>query len=147
MVGDVQAQLQPWRVRTRGLQRGFEAAPGDVAVAVVGGAGHCQAVEPGFAVGADDAQGEVGVALEFRAQLVFMGRQVAGLAGGAEDAAEHLGLAVQQLAVELDEVGFAGAVEEHAGDQRDGGGAGGEQQAEAGAEGQAAHQASRASST
>ncbi|MOA48516.1 hypothetical protein D3C78_1712650 [compost metagenome] len=74
-------------------------------------------------------------------------RQAGGAVRFAHQCTEGFQPAFQQLLVEFDEVGLAGATEEYAGGQRDGGRAGGEQQADTGGKGESTHQPSRASNT
>ncbi|MNH40271.1 hypothetical protein D3C79_1015670 [compost metagenome] len=85
------------------------------------------------------------------AEFGLQGRQARCEAGRVIRALEHLAqqrqAAVEQLLVEFDEMGFAGTAEKDAGGQRDHRSAGGKQQRQAAAKGQAAHQALRSSST
>ncbi|MNF90500.1 hypothetical protein D3C84_730660 [compost metagenome] len=153
VVGDVQCQGDARRDRVFSSQgRTIGPVVGAVLLPVVQtvaprGAEPFGAVEPVSAVAALQAQGEIRVQAQFGLQGVQARRQGGGAVHFAHQRAEGGQPAFQQLLVEFDEVGLAGAAEEHASGQRDGGGAGGEQQAEAGSEGESAHQPPRASST
>ncbi len=87
------------------------------------------------------------MALQFAAQFGVVGGELFSTADTIQYVAEDRQLAAQQLLVQFDEVCLAGAAENEAGQQRHGGGAGGEQQAQAQAEGEAGTHASRSSST
>ncbi|MCY1443435.1 hypothetical protein D9M71_598500 [compost metagenome] len=141
MVGDVEQQGQADAVGARGIERRGEFAQGWRFLAGHGDRG--QAFEPQTAIGAIDAQAEIGMALQFQQRI---GRGLAcGRVEPGERLAEDRQLARQQLPVQFDEMRFGGAIEDDPGDQRDGGGDRGEQQAQARGEGRL--HGSRSSST
>ncbi|MNR04796.1 hypothetical protein D3C85_1207860 [compost metagenome] len=154
VVSDVQQQGQAHRILFAGLQRRVEAAVVSTvdmqgADARVGGRDRQVglAVEPELAVAAADAQGQVGLVAQLGLQGGQALRQCATVVDTFQQLAQYRQLAGEQLLVQFDEVGFAGTAEQYAGQQRDDSGAGGEQQGQAAAQGQATHQAPRSSST
>ncbi len=107
----------------------------------------CTAFEPGGTVAAVDAQGQVGLVAQFIAQGGQARLQLGRGGDAGQLGAEQRQARVQQLLVQFDEVLLAGPAEYQAGAERDRGGAGGEQQGQAAAEGDPAHHSARSSST
>ncbi len=151
-MGDVEHQAQLRRARLVWQQR-------HVVHAVVG-AGVLQAVQawrcgqcdarcaviPALA-GGRNAQRQVGLPVEFSAQLRFaLGEQLWRI-HTLQRAAQRHQFAVEQLLVEFDKVRLTGLVEEHAGDQRDHRRARRKQQRQAAGQGQALDQLHRSSNT
>ena len=84
---------------------------------------------------------------EFGAQLGFATGKGFGRIHALQGAAQGHELAVELLLVELNEMRFAGAVEQHAGEQRDHRSTRRKQQRQAAGQGQALDQLKRSSST
>ena len=87
------------------------------------------------------------MAIEFGTQLGFALGEGFGRVHALQSAAQGHELAVELLLVQLDEVRLAGAVEQHAGEQRDHRGARRKQQCQAAGQGEALDQLKRSSST
>lgn len=152
VVSDIEHQRQLWRV---GL-----VCPQRCVVDAVVGAGVLQAVQagaggqidagctvkPALALGGD-TQRQLGLAIELGAQLGFTLREQFWRVDTLQRAAQCHQLAVELLLVQLNEVRLAGAVEQHARDQRHHRRAGREQQRQATGQGQALDQLTRSSST
>ncbi|MNE77165.1 hypothetical protein D3C80_1734590 [compost metagenome] len=105
------------------------------------------AFEPGGAIAGTDTQGQVGLVTQFIVQGRQAGLELISRADASQLRTKQRQARVQQLLVEFDEVLLAGPAEQQTGAQRDGGGAGGEQQGQAAAEGNPAHHSVRSSST
>ncbi|MNV71440.1 hypothetical protein D3C71_1644610 [compost metagenome] len=140
-MGDVEVQGQLWRLRGALRQvHGQAAVVGALRMQGCQPVGQwrprqaCAAFEPGGAVAAVDAQGQVGLVAQFIAQGGQARLQLGWGGDAGELGAEQRQARVQQLLVQFDEVLFAGPAEYQAGAERDSGSAGGEQQGQAAAE-------------